>query len=387
MKYTQIYDFVNKVNKLAWGVNAIEVVDTTGLIATGEQVFSTAANTDIWMQKCPDVLYDQFIANRKRKTKTYSNIYKTNHEYGAYMEKIVVKVPDAIEESAWKLQNGQVLNNPKAAFPDVNVNLYQSNNVYRFDITLPVDQLKSAFMSEDKFAAFIAAIALEMENKIDATAANVARICVNNFIAEKYDYATKHVGEGIHAVNLLADYNAKTSQTLTIAQAMRNEDFLRESAATMMKYINRMADDSTVFNINQINRQTDKDHLNLIVHSEYIQNLNTYLKSSTFHDNLVGELGAAYDETNFWQASGKTYDFATTSKIEMTTSGGTSVTIPCVIGFAFDVDALGFTWDYKKVRNFYSPEYDVNHQIHSIGTGMFNDYGNENGIVFYMSES
>ena len=83
MKYTQIYDFVNKVNKLAWGVNAIEVVDTTGLIATGEQVFSTAANTDIWMQKCPDVLYDQFIANRKRKTKTYSNIYKAKHEYGA----------------------------------------------------------------------------------------------------------------------------------------------------------------------------------------------------------------------------------------------------------------------------------------------------------------
>ena len=35
MKYTQIYDFVNRVNKLAWGVNAIEVVDTTGLIATG----------------------------------------------------------------------------------------------------------------------------------------------------------------------------------------------------------------------------------------------------------------------------------------------------------------------------------------------------------------
>lgn len=385
MNYKQIYGLVNTINKQAWGVNAIEVVDATGLIATGDLVISSANNTDIWTRAMMDVMSDQFMGNRKRTQKTYSNIYKTSFEYGAYLEKIVVKVPDAKPESAWTLTDGQELKNPTAAFPEVEVKLFASHNVYRFDITLPVDQLKSAFMSAEKFAAFIAAVQLEMENKIDASNADLARLCVNNFIAEKVNYAKENAGEGVHAINLLAVYNEATNAGLTIAKAMTDPDFIRWACATMNKYIKRLADDSTVFNINALNRQTTRENLNFIVHSEFIANAATYLQSNTFHDELV-KLGEAYQETNFWQGTGKTYDFADTAKINMTTSDGNSVEIPCVIGFAFDVDALGVNWEYKKMRNFYSAEYDVNHQIHSIGQGFFNDYGSENGLVFYMEE-
>lgn len=383
--YNQVYDKVNKINKLAWGVNAPEVVDVTGLIATGDLVISSANNTDIWTRSMMDVMQDQVMANRKRTQKTYSNIYKTSFEYGAYLEKIVVKVPDAKPESAWTLQDGQELKNPTAAFPDVEVKLFSSHNVYRFDITLPVDQLKSAFMSPEKFAAFISAIELEMENKIDASNANLARTCVNNFIAEKVHYEKENAGEGVHAINLLAAYNDATNAGLTIAKAMTDVDFIRWATAQMNKYIKRMGDDSTVFNINGLNRQTDREHLNFIVHSEFIANASTYLQSDTFHNELV-KLGEAYQETNFWQATGKTYKFEDTSKIQMITSDGNDVTIPCVLAVAFDVDALGVNWEYKKMRNFYSAEYDVNHQIHSIGQGFFNDYGSENGLVFYMEE-
>ena len=385
MNYKQIYDFVNKVNTQAWGKEAITVLDATGLIATGDLVISSANNTDIWTRSMMDVMSDQFMGNRKRTQKTYSNIYKTSFEYGAYLEKIVVKVPDAKPESAWTLQDGQELKNPTAAFPDVEVKLFSSHNVYRFDITLPVDQLKSAFMSPEKFAAFISAVQLEMENKIEASNANLARVCVNNFIAEKVNYAKAHAGEGVHAINLLAEYNTATSAGLTIAKAMTDPAFIRWATAQMNKYIKRMADDSTVFNINKLNRQTDKEHLNFIVHSEFIANASTYLQSDTFHNELV-KLGDAYQETNFWQATGKTYSFADTSRINMTTSDGNTVDIPCVLAVAFDTDALGVNWEYKKMRNFYSAEYDVNHQIHSIGQGFFNDYGSENGLVFYMEE-
>ena len=386
--YKQIYQLVNKVNADAWGKNAVPTVtDLSGLISTGNMVFDSSQNTDIWTGKLMDQIRGQLIANRVRSQKFLSNIYKTTEEFGAYLQKIIVKVSDARPESQWTLNDGDVLNNPTAVFPDVQVNLFESHDVYRFEVTIPIDQLNAAFLSEANFAAFIAAISTEMENKINATEANLARMCVDNFIAEKYDYQKTNPTKGVHAINTLALYNAAhVGNEITLAESWTNPDFIRFECAIIKKYLKRMADDTTVFNINGLNRQTTKEHLNFIMHSEAVANADTYLRSDVFHNDLVG-LGDAFQEINFWQASGSQYDTTDTAKINVTTSDGNDVEIPCVIGFAFDVDALGVCWEYRKARNFYSAEYDVNHRIESLGVGFFNDYNNENGVVFYREEA
>ena len=384
--FNQVYQVVNKVNHDSWGDNAPAITDLSGLISTGNLVVSSQNNTDIWTGKLMDTLRDQILANRKRNQKFLSNIYKTSDQFGAYLQKIIVKVSDARPEGQWTLQDGDQLDNPVAVFPDVQVNLFESHDVYRFEVTLPIDQINTAFQSEANFAAFIAAISTEMENKIEAAEANFARMCVCNFIGEKVAYQITNPTDGVHAINTLAVWNATfPNNPLTLADTWTNPDFIRFECALINKYLKRLGDDSTVFNINHINRQTDKEHLNFIMHSEAVANIDTYLRSDVFHKELVG-LGDRFQEVNFWQFAGTRYDLTDTTAIKITTSDGTSIDLGGVIGFAFDTDALGVCWEYRKSRQYYSANYDVNHRIESIGCGYFNDYNNENGIVFYRAE-
>ena len=115
--------------------------------------------------------------------------------------------------------------------------------------------------------------------------------------------------------------------------------------------------------------------------------LKTYLESDTFNDELV-KLPTA-ETVPYWQGSGTSFEFAKTSKIDVTirtANGGTKdVSVSGVIGVMFDRDALGVSNLDRRVTTNYNPKAEFFSNWYKFDCGYFNDL-NENFVVFYIAD-
>ena len=108
----------------------------------------------------------------------------------------------------------------------------------------------------------------------------------------------------------------------------------------------------------------------------------TYLQSDTFHDELV-KLPQA-ETVPYFQGSGTDYGFASTSKIDIKKSDGTTITVNGVIGVMFDHDALGVCNRDRRVTTHYNAKAEFYNNYYKFDAEYFNDL-NENFVVFFVA--
>ena len=153
-------------------------------------------------------------------------------------------------------------------------------------------------------------------------------------------------------------------------------------------YADRLGTMSTLFNQGGKERFTPKDLLHIVLLSDYAQSTKTYLESDTFNDELV-KLPTA-ETVPYWQGSGTSFEFAKTSKIDVTIRKGEGTTkdvsVSGVIGVMFDRDALGVSNLDRRVTTNYNPKAEFFSNWYKFDCGYFNDL-NENFVVFYVADT
>jgi hypothetical protein len=220
---------------------------------------------------------------------------------------------------------------------------------------------------------------------------------INNMIAETFladaqafgakagDMAGADLSKASTArcVNLLNLYNDKKgeSEKLTAAKAITDPDFIRFASYIMGTYADRLQSISTVFNVGKKERFTPKDMLHVVLLSDFAKAAQTYLYSDTFNRGDV--LLPQAETVPFWQGSGKNYEFASTSNINIKESGGKAVEISGVLGVMFDRDALGVCNLDRRVTTNYNAKAEFFNNYYKFDAGYFNDT-NENFVVFFI---
>ena len=389
MEVKQIYEIINAMTTEYLGDSIVVAEDLSNIVELGQQ-FESVMGLDNYVRKLPDHVGRVIFVNRKYGGRAPS-VLMDGWEFGSILEKVSARIPEAVENEDWNLNDGQSYDPNIFHAPDVIGEFWNKRTTFEIDMSITEDQVKSSFSSVTQLNSLLSMIQMSIENSLTIKIDALIMRTINNMIGETL-YAEVPGGtytgrSGVKAVNLLYLYNVAmygetTGSYLTAAAAMHTPEFIRFASMTMANYIDRIKVASTLFNIGGEMRFTPEDLLHVVMLSEFKNAANSYLQSDTFHDEYT-KLPAA-ESVAFWQGSGTDFAFDSTSEVKIKTASGHDVDATGVLAVMFDRDALGVCNQERKVNTHYNEKASFWNYFYKQFAGYFNDT-NENFVVFYIA--
>ena len=390
----QKYAVVNDAIADALGKNAaITTLNTTDLVSLGKSL----ANMNLlegWYAA---------MANRIVKTVYFVRVYgqrqrsvlRDEHEYGAFVQKVYYKAPDFVANPEYGLPQAPVSpateytynqSSPYdvSAVVEVSASVFGGQGTLALEFVRPVDQIRTAFISEAEMIRFIDGLYVAADQRIKLAEEELTDLAVNTAIA--YDVDNNKVR------NLLTEFNAllpEDADPLTAAQAVRDADFLRYACMEIGQTIDYMGEMSTIFNVEGYETFTDRENMVVEVLSYFARSMEVFLQADTFHDSLVSL--PRYESVPRWQRlkNSVAQDFASLSAIKIQNSAinsGNALTVNGVIAFVHDIEHVAAYFGHRRTWEKYNERDDV--YIH--GDTMRKGYavdGHANGVVFIVADT
>lgn len=396
MEVTQISSLLNDVFKEVTGqlipqtegdeeAEPVAVIqeDLSDIVTVGQKVMNSA-----WKDNYTKALVDR-IGREIYVSRTYTgyapDVYRDSWEYGSIMTKVRTKYFDAKPNPAWSLEKGKSVDQFVYTPPEVSQRFYNKKDAWQIECSFTDYQLRESFRSPEEMNKFISMIETTINNSKVIYKDSLVMRTINNFIGEKI-YANNGV------IDLLEEYNEGLANPITAAQAMRDKEFFRFAAMTIMLFVKRFAAPSTNFNIQQdefdIVTFTPDEYSHLVLHDNFAKGVEVYLQSDTYHDDLVKL--TKYETIPFWQFQGKKYKFAETSRIDVKLASSTAqqsktVNRNYILGMLFDRDALGVLCDHERVTTSYNSDGEYYNNFYKNDSEYFNSL-EENAIVFVLGD-
>lgn len=394
MEVKQIFSLVKTVSGEVLGNTDLVHEDLSGLVDLGNEVFNQKA-VDNYVKSLVDHIGKVVFVNRPYSGKVPS-VLMDAWEFGSVLEKISADVPDAEENETWNLQDGKEYKQDVFHKPTVTAKFFNSKVTFEVPVSITERQVKESFSSAEQMNGFLSMIYSAVDKSMTVKTDALIMRTINNMIAETLDADKAAFGfvasthekvdysrtSTVRCVNLLKLYKDKTGADLTAATAITTPDFIRFAAYVMGLYSDRLQTISTLFNVGGKERFTPKDILHTVLLSDFAAAAKTYLYADTYHNDNV--LLPQAETVASWQGTGKDYAFENTSKIDVKSASGASVSISGVLGVMFDRDALGVTNLDKRVTTNYNAKAEFFNNYFKFDAGYFNDT-NENFVVFFVA--
>lgn len=385
----QKFQVVNDAIADALGENgSITQLDTSDLVTTGQQLEDMGL-LEAWYGA---------LANRIIKTTYFVRVYgqrqrsvlRDEHEFGAFVQKVYYKMPDLVENPEYKIPQAPV--SPATEYTynqsspyDVNTSIEVSVSIFGGQGTLalefirPVDQIRTAFLSNSEMIRFIDGLYVAAENKIKLAEEEMTDMAVNTAMA--FD-----INAGL-VRNLLTEYNALLpvgTDPLTANAAMRDADFLRYAAMEIKQAIDFMGEMSVVYNAENYETFTDRENLVVEMLSMFNAFSEVYLQSDTFHKELV-EL-PRFEPVPRWQRlkNSVKQSFSDVSSFSIK-NGELEVAQSGVICFIHDVEHVAAYFGHRRTWEKYNERDDLYIHGDTMRKGFAVD-GHANSLVFVVAD-
>lgn len=375
MDTNQIYEIVNDVAQQTMGESALQATDTASLVAMGNAILSSSTNTECFIDTLVQRIGRTIISYRPYKSKL-GLLAVSDMTMGAIMQKIKVKMPTAVEDVTTQLIDGQSVDQYIISKPKATQKLFVKRTPYTFYITIQKKWLREAFTSETAMGSFISAIYGEVENALELSQENLARLCMANFMATISQSANR-------VVNLVSEYNTlNPGGTVDEDTAMINESFLRYALGRMNNISKKMQTMSVLYNDGTETRHSPAGDQRFVSLVDFQTALETQVQWAAFHDQYVKKQNGI--EVPYWQSAQSPMD------IDLIIEGDDaeqeeSTTLSNIVAFIHDRDALG---TYRKevevattplnARGLYTNQFWHMNDLY------FNDV-TENGVIFTLN--
>lgn len=389
MQVKQIYTLINSVSGEVLGKTDIVLEDLTGVVDLGTQVFNANA-VDNYVKSLVNHIGKVIFVNRPYAGKVPS-VLMDAWEFGSVLEKISADIPAATENDTWDLTDGKTYSQDTFHKPTVTAKFFNSKVTFEVPVSITERQVKESFSSAEQLNGFLSMIYSAVEKSMTIKADALIMRTINNMVAEtlkadkeafgdaSVDYASAST---VRCVNLLKLYNENKGTTLKAAKAITDPEFIRFASYQMGLYADRMQTVSTLFNVGAKERFTPVDMLHTVLLSDFAKAAQAYLYSDTYNKEQV--LLPNAETVPSWQASGKNYDFASVSAINVKSASGEAVNVSGVLGVMFDRDALGVCNLDRRVTTTYNAKAEFFNNYFKFDAGYFNDT-NENFVVFFVA--
>lgn len=389
MEVKQIYTLINSVSGEVLGKTDIVQEDLTGVVDLGTEVFNANA-VDNYVKSLVNHIGKVVFVNRPYSGKVPS-VLMDAWEFGSVLEKISADIPAATENDTWDLTDGETYSQDTFHKPTVTAKFFNSKVTFEVPVSITERQVKESFSSAEQLNGFLSMIYSAVEKSMTIKADALIMRTINNMVAETLKADKKAFGGAsvnyasastVRCVNLLKLYNDNKGTTLTAAKAITDPEFIRFASYQMGLYADRMQTVSTLFNVGAKERFTPVDMLHTVLLSDFAKAAQAYLYSDTYNKEQV--LLPNAETVPSWQASGKNYDFASVSTINVKSASGEAVNVSGVLGVMFDRDALGVCNLDRRVTTTYNAKAEFFNNYFKFDAGYFNDT-NENFVVFFVA--
>ncbi len=374
----QVSPVLQSILKQAYGQGNLEKIDTSSLNSVFDYVNSEAINKTTFLGALFSTISNRIYTTRAKEHKALP-IWRDETQFGALLLKVYVAPIAPEDNEAFVAENGLEVSAFKVAFADIKSAYIEKSQTWQLPLTVTDEQLATAFSSESQMQAFYEEQYVTLDNSMKESLFVMEKTLLNTFMGIKIN-----AGEGINAINLLAEYKAiNPASTLTASNCLTDATFLKFAGRQIDKHMSRMGDLQNLYNTEGFVRHTPKDSLAVVFLEDYASSNKTYLESDTYHNSLVSLPG--YHELNFWQDCGTSGSFAEVSAINIQLKDGTTVSQSGIIACVFDEYAVGACVKSRNSKSDYSPRYELTHRWERAWIQHYVD-PSEQGLVFYVGE-
>ena len=317
-------------------------------------------------------------------------LYVDPINWGLFQEQITIELSDVMIDEMWNPDGFIPWNEPHNAGvteggriaaiefgcykPPVVARLYKKVHGIMVALTTAREQMFTAFSSLDQYQSFLAGLFNSVENTIQLKAEVYALMTVSMGIAR-----AKANG---NEINLLAEYNTLTGNTLQAAAALQNADFIKYALMRIAETKDNIRRFTQLYNNHE--HVTFAADAQTILLNKFANAAKFNVRANTYHEELLG-IGE-YDKVSAWQAAisstdSTPYNFGAASSISLSAAAATeaglgaeATVINGVIGVVYDRMAMGITVDKRKTTSQYAASRDtVNYFYHAIANYIVND--------------
>lgn len=341
IEVNQIYDLCNQIFQQMTGRTDIAAVDSASLVAMGNEVSNLGKN-DLWLNTLArriGLTIDYYRVYRN----SFSDLYRTQVEWGALVQKLTVEMPDAVADDMYKVgqMNGQaldhyIINNPKAK-----QKIFDKETPYSFFITMQEKMLTEAFLNAGAMVSFVNQVFGKVQNKIEVVLEDLARVALVNMMC---NLSTKQ------EIKLVTLYNSKTGSALNPQTALFDPAFMRFAIGMMNNIASKLETMSVLFNTDGYDRFTPKSEQRFYVLADFITQLETVVQYAAFNPQYVNK--SVDIAVPYWQGvkeGDDINDIAVLSKVIGKVDSKVDKTIENVVGVLFDREAIGTFRQEEKV--------------------------------------
>lgn len=375
MDTNQIYSIVNSVAQQTMGDVVLTATDTASLVAMGNAILSSSTNTEAFIDTLVQRIGKTIISYRPYKSKL-GLLAVSDMTMGAIMQKVKVTMPTAVEDVTTQLIDGQSIDQYIVSKPVAHQKLFVKRTPYTFYITIQKKWLREAFTSETAMGSFISAIYGEVENALELSQENLARLCMANFMC--------NIATPTRMCNLVAKYNTASGESVpTGPDALTYGGFLRYALKVIKSYSKRMETMSVLYNDGTEQRHTPIPDQRFVSLIDFQTALETQVEWAAFNEQYVQKMTGI--EVPYWQSALSPFDVDLLIEDPNDPDNPTNVTLQNIVGILYDRDALG---TYRKevevattplnARGLYTNQFWHMNDLY------FNDV-TENGIIFTLN--
>lgn len=341
IEVNQIYDLCNQIFQQMTGRTDIAAVDSASLVAMGNEVSNLGKN-DLWLNTLArriGLTIDSYRAYRNK----FSDLYRTQVEWGALVQKLSVEMPDAVADDMYKVgqMNGQaldhyIINNPKAK-----QKIFDKETPYSFFITMQEKMLTEAFLNAGAMSSFVNQVFGKVQNKIEVVLEDLARVALVNMMC---NLSTKQ------EIKLVTLYNSRTGSTLNPQTALFDPGFMCFAIGMMNNIASKLETMSVLFNADGYDRFTPKSEQRFYVLADFITQLETVVQYAAFGPQYVNK--PVDIAVPYWQGVKEgqdVNDIAVISKVIGKVDSKVDKTIENVVAVLFDREAIGTFRQEEKV--------------------------------------
>ena len=379
MRVEQVYSIMNAVTQTTLGENEVLAEDLSNIVDIGNSIMNVAG-IENYVRSLTDHIGKTIFVNRAY-SGSVPSVLMDGWEFGSILEKVTYDdLPEATENESWKLENGKSYDVNVFTQPKASAKFFNKRVTFEVPMSFAERQVKSAFDNAAQLNSFFSMIYNAIDKSMTVKVDGLVSRTINNMIGE----TLVNGANTVKAVNILKMYNEKFGTRLTANNCIYDPEFIRYASLVIGLWSDRLTKLSTLFNVGGKDRFTSKDLQHIVLLSEFEAYAKAYLYSDTYHKEFTALPNA--EKVAYWQGSGTNYDFASTSKIHVTTSSGNEVEQSGILGIIFDRDALGVSNLDRRVTTNYNAKGEFFNNWYKFDAGYFNDL-NENFVVFYVADA
>jgi hypothetical protein len=340
MDVKQIATMINEVTQEITADIPLLTEDLSNVVAVGDALVNVEG-LDAYVRALPNRIGRTVFVDR-----VYAggapNILRNSFEYGSILMKVRGRIPEAEENEAWDLVDGQTYEMNIFTKPDVSAEFINKAVTFEIPISITEKQVKQSFASPAELSAFHSMLYNEIDKSMTLKLDALIMRAINNMIAETiYDgVGNTYTNTSVRAVNLLKLYNTQYGTSLTQANAIYDKDFIRYAIFTMAKYRDYMKRATKAFNMEGFDRFTPEEYSKTVLLTDFAKAAGVFLYDANGQFRTDSLSLGEFETVPFWQGSGTSFAFSDLSKIDVTTASGYTVQTSGVLGVIFDRDAI-----------------------------------------------